>query len=76
MAKVKKVMPTKQYETNGIVDKFTHQVLRLPVAHPELNPSERAWAHVKDHVAKHKTFTLTDYGWGCTGQLNIELRHC
>ena len=38
LAKVKEVMPTKQYETNRIAEKFTHQVLRLPVAHPELNP--------------------------------------
>jgi len=28
-------------------------VLRLPVAHCELNPIELAWASVKDYVAKH-----------------------
>lgn len=61
MAKVKEAMPAKQYETNVIAEKFTHRVLRLPVAHPELNPIELAWAYVKGYVAKNnKTFTLNE----------------
>ena len=38
-----------------------HTVLRLPVAHCELNPIELAWASVKGYVAKHnKNFNLTE----------------
>ena len=40
---------------------FTHKVLRLPVAHPELNPIELAWSVVKGYVAKHnQKFTLKE----------------
>ena len=36
-------------------------MLRLPVAHCELNPIELAWASVKGYVAKHnKTFTFKE----------------
>jgi hypothetical protein len=45
MAKVKEVLPTKQYETNRISEKFTIKL---------------AWAYVKSYVAKHKTFTLNE----------------
>ena len=47
MKKIKDAKPTKQFETDVIADKFTHKVLRLPVAHPELNPIELAWSVVK-----------------------------
>lgn len=36
-------------------------MVRLPVAHPELNPIELAWSVIKGYVAKHnKKFTLTE----------------
>ena len=38
-----------------------HEVLRLPVAHCELNPIELAWAQVKEHVRIHnQKFTLKE----------------
>ena len=38
-----------------------HIVLRLPVAHCELNPIELAWGSVKGYVAKHnKTHNLPE----------------
>ena len=53
--------PTKQFETDLIAEKFTQRVLRLPVAHPELNHIELAWSVVKDYVTKHnKKFTLKE----------------
>ena len=61
MAKITNAKPTKQFETDLIAEKFTHRVLRLPVAHPELNPIELAWSVVKGYVAKHnKKFTLKE----------------
>ena len=32
-------------------------MLRLPVAHPELNPIELAWSVIKGYVAKHNNLT-------------------
>ena len=44
-----------------IAEKFTHRVLRLAVAHPELNPTELAWSVVKGYIVKHnKKFTLKE----------------
>ena len=61
MKKIKDAKPTKQFETDVIADKFTHKVLRLPVAQPELNPIELAWSVVKGYVAKHnQKFTLKE----------------
>ena len=58
---IKDAKPTKQFETDVIADKFTHKVLRLTVAHPELNPIELAWSVVKGYVAKHnQKFTLKE----------------
>lgn len=38
-----------------------HEVVRLPVAHCELNPIEMAWAQVKGYVRDHnQKFTLTE----------------
>ena len=51
---------TYQFATDAIAEKFTHTVVRLPVAHPELNPIELAWSVIKGYVAKHKKFTLTE----------------
>ena len=47
MAKITDAKPTKQFETDTIAKKFNYRMLRLPVAHPELNPIELAWSVVK-----------------------------
>jgi hypothetical protein len=40
---------------------YGHQVLRLPLYHPELNPIEKIWASVKNWVAERNiTFKLKD----------------
>lgn len=61
MKKISDAKPTKEFETDVIAAKFQHSVLRLPVAHPELNPIEMAWSLVKGYVAKNnKKFTLKE----------------
>lgn len=46
-------------EPLDLIDEAGHRVLRLPVAHCELNPIELAWASVKGYVAKHnKNYNL------------------
>jgi hypothetical protein len=40
---------------------YGHQVLRLPLYHPELNPIEKIWASVKNWVAERNiTFKLKE----------------
>ena len=47
------------YKTDKIAKKYGHEVVRLPVAHCELNPIELAWAVVKDYCRKNnQLFTL------------------
>ena len=47
------------YETDHIAKQYGHEVIRLPVAHTELNPIELAWAVVKDYCRKNnQLFTL------------------
>ena len=58
---VKQHRPTPIYLTDEAAHRQGHTVLRLPVAHCELNPIELAWASVKSYVAKHNTkFSLKD----------------
>ena len=61
--KVKQHRPKPLYLTDDAATQHGHghTVLRLPVAHCELNPIELAWASVKGYVAKHtKNFNLTE----------------
>ena len=61
MGKITQARPTKQFARDAIAEKFTHTVVRLPVAYPGLNPIELAWSVIKGYVAKHnKKFTLTE----------------
>ena len=47
------------YKTDKIAKKYGHEVVRLPVAHCELNPIELAWAVVKDYCRKNnQLFTI------------------
>ena len=43
------------YETDVVAEAPGHSVLRLPIAHCELNPIELIWAHEKGYVAKNLT---------------------
>ena len=59
--KVRQHRPKSLYVTDELAEKYGHTVLRLPVAHCELNPIELAWALVKGYVAKqNKDFKLKD----------------
>lgn len=61
MKKITDARPNNQYHTDTNAEKFTHKVLQLPVAHPELNPIEPTWSVVKGYVAKHnKNITLRE----------------
>ena len=41
--------------------KAGHEVVRLPVAHCELNPIEMAWSQMKGYIKTHNTlFTLSE----------------
>ena len=61
LEKVKQHRPTPLYLTDEAAHRHGHTVLRLPVAHCELNPIGLAWASVKGYVAKHNTkFSLKD----------------
>uniref|UniRef100_A0A2A4K5K9 Tc1-like transposase DDE domain-containing protein n=1 Tax=Heliothis virescens TaxID=7102 RepID=A0A2A4K5K9_HELVI len=41
----------KKYNLDKILKHHSHDVLRLPPHHPDLNPIEMAWAAIKKHVA-------------------------
>ena len=59
--KVRQHRPKPLYLTDEVAEQHGHTVLRLPVAHCELNPIELAWASVKGYVAKqNKDFKLKD----------------
>ena len=58
---VKQHRPEPLYLTDKHIHEHGHTVLRLPVAHCELNPIELAWASVKGYVAKrNKDFTMKE----------------
>ena len=59
--KVKPHRPTPIYLTDKAAHKHGHTVLRLPVAHCELNPIELAWASLKAYITRHNTwYTLQE----------------
>ena len=58
---VQQYRPKPLYLTEEAIHEHGHTVLRLPVAHCELNPIELAWASVKGYVAKHnKDYNLQE----------------
>ena len=54
----KKVVSNKHIQIVQIII-LGHEVVRLPVAHCELNPIEMAWSQVKGHVKdNNKKYTV------------------
>ena len=52
------------YLTDEAAHTYGHTVLKLPVAHCELNPIVLTWASVKGYVAKHsKIHNFPDIEW-------------
>ena len=61
LSKIIATQPKTIYLTDVEAEAKGHEVIRLPVAHCELNPIELAWAHVKEHVRKHnQLFTMAE----------------
>ena len=61
LKKVKEHRPKPLYLTDEAANKQGHSILRLPVAHCELNPIELAWASVKNYIARRNTrYTLQE----------------
>ena len=59
--KIVAAQPEAMYLTDVDAEAKGHEVVRLPVPHCELNPTELAWAHVKEHVRKNnKLFTMAE----------------
>jgi len=48
--------------TDKAAHEHGHAVLRLPVAHCELNPIKLVWASVKGYVTKHNPLSLSEKG--------------
>ena len=50
-----------EYYVDEVAKQAGHEVVRLPVAHCELNPIEMAWSQMKHYIRTHNTrFTLTE----------------
>ena len=55
------------YKSDIIAELQGHTVLRLPVAHCELNPIELVWAQVKGYAARNnKTFRMSEIKQLCS----------
>ncbi len=53
-----KMAPEPIYAIDEIALSFGHKVLRTPPYHPELQPIEKCWGVVKNHVARNCDFTM------------------
>ena len=52
--------PHPEYFVDDVAKLAGHEVVRLPVAHCELNPIEMAWSQMKHYIKTHNTqFTLS-----------------
>ena len=55
-----KMAPEPVYAVDEIAAAYGHQVLRTPPYHPELQPIETCWGVVKNYMARHCDFTMTN----------------
>lgn len=53
-----KIAPEPIYAIDEIALSCGHKVLRTPPYHPELQPIEKCWGVVKNHVARNSDFTM------------------
>jgi len=53
-----KMAPEPIYAIDEMALSFDHKVLRTPPYHPELQPIEKCWGVVKNHVARNCDFTM------------------
>ncbi len=57
---LKKIAPSPVYEVDEMAKKQGHDILRTPPYHPELQPIELCWGIVKNYIARHCDFTLSN----------------
>lgn len=55
-----KIAPEPTYEIDILAEKYGHEILRTPPYHPELQPIEVCWGIVKNQVARHCDFTMSN----------------
>ena len=55
-----KVAPSPTYAIDEIAEQAGHEVLRTPPYHPELQPIETCWGVVKNDIARHCDFTMSN----------------
>ncbi|XP_066953386.1 uncharacterized protein [Macrobrachium rosenbergii] len=53
--------PELEYKVNNTIREWSHEIVRLPLAHPELNAIEQVWGHMKRYVRSSlQRFTRAD----------------
>lgn len=57
---LKKIAPVPIYEIDEIASIHGHEIVRTPPYHPELQPIERCWGIVKNHIARNCDLTLSN----------------
>ena len=55
---IKKIAPTPIYSIDETAKEHSHEVIRIPPYHPELQPIETCWGVVKNHMATNCDFTM------------------
>lgn len=60
VAVLQKIAPAPIYEVDEMARLQGHEIVRTPPYHPELQPIEVCWGVVKNHVARHCDFTLSN----------------
>jgi len=57
----KRFAPTPEFRLDQLAGAAGHNILRTPQYHPELQPIETCWAVVKNHMAAHCDFTMSNF---------------
>ncbi len=57
---LRKIAPEPTYRLDVIARQNGHEVIRTPPYHPELQPIETCWGILKNEVARHCDFTLSN----------------